>query len=96
MILNAWQRAIARTYDGGDYAHLTELDEVSREDLAGCGDTQFVFLRIELGDQKDCDCEEEAMRRVTKARDQLDAAIAVMEALSYAPDISDSPQRRDR
>lgn len=81
MILNAWQRAIARTYDGGDYAYLCDQAEITREELADCGDTLFVFLIIELGDQEDCDSDEEAIRRVARARDQLDAAIAVLEAL---------------
>jgi hypothetical protein len=81
MILNAWQRAIARTYGGGDYAHFTEQLEVSHEDLADCGDTLFEFLVIELSDQEDCEDLEEAIRRMGQARDQLDAAIAVLEAL---------------
>ena len=34
MILNAWQRAIARTYDGGDYAYFCDQAEVTREELA--------------------------------------------------------------
>ncbi len=81
MILNAWQRAIARSYDGGDYSHLADQGEVSRDDLAGCGDTLFEFLMIELADSEDCDSQEEAVRRVTQARDQLEAAIGVLEAL---------------
>lgn len=81
MILNDWQRAIIRTYGGGDYAYLTEQAAVSHEELADCGDTLFEFLMIELSDQEDCEDQEEAIRRVTQARDQLDAAIAVLEAL---------------
>lgn len=81
MILNSWQRAIARMYDGGDYAYLCDQAEVTREELAGCGDTLFEFLMIELADQEDCDSQEEAVRRMERARDQLDAAIAALEAL---------------
>jgi hypothetical protein len=81
MIFNAWQRAVARTYDGGDYAYLAEQAEVSRENLVDCGDTLFTFLMIELADQDDCASQEEAVRRVARARDQLDAAIAALEAL---------------
>jgi predicted transcriptional regulator len=81
MILNAWQKAIARTYDGGDYGYLAEQAEVSREELAECGDTLFEFLIVELGDQEDCESLEEAIRRVGRAREQLDDAIAVLEAL---------------
>jgi hypothetical protein len=81
VILNAWQKAIARTYGGGDYAHLTEQAKVSHEELADCGDTLFEFLMIELSDQEDCEDQEEAVRRMVQARDQLDNAIAVLEAL---------------
>lgn len=81
MILNAWQKAIARTYDNGDYSYLAEQTEVSREELANCGDTLFVFLMIELSDQEDCSDQDDAVRRVARARDQLDGTIAVLEAL---------------
>lgn len=81
MILNVWQKAIARSYDGGDYGYLAEQAEVSREELANCGDTLFEFLMIELSDQEDCEDQEEAIRRMGQARDQLDAAIAVLERL---------------
>lgn len=81
MILNAWQKAVAHTYGGGDYSYLIEQAEVSREDLADCGDTLFVFLMVELSDQEDCDYQEEAVRRVARARDQINSAIAVLEAL---------------
>lgn len=81
MILNAWQRAIACTYDDGDYAYFCDQAEVTREELADCGDTLFTFLMIELADQEGCDTDEEAIRRVARARDQLDAAIAALEAL---------------
>jgi hypothetical protein len=81
MILNSWQKAVARSYDGGDYAYLAEQDETAREDLAACGDTLFEFLMVELGDQEDCDSQQEAIRRLERAREQLDGAIAVVEAL---------------
>ena len=81
MILNAWQKVIARTYDGGDYSYLTEQAEVSREVLADCGDTLFALLMVELSGQEDCDDQQEAVRRVARARDQLDSAIAALEVL---------------
>lgn len=81
MILNAWQKAIALSYDSGDYAYLAQQQQVSREELAACGDTLFEFLIVELGGLEDCDSVPEAVRRVARARDQLDAAIAVLEAL---------------
>lgn len=81
MILNAWQRAIARTYGDGDYAHLAGQAEVFHEELADCGDTLFELLMIELSDQEDCEDVTEALRRMAQARDQIDAAVAVLAAL---------------
>lgn len=81
MRLNAWQTAVARTYGAGDYAYLAQQGGISSEDLETCGDTLFRFLMVELADSEDCDSLEEAIRRVVKAHDQLDEAVAVLEAL---------------
>jgi hypothetical protein len=81
MRLNVWQKSIARTYGGGDYAHIAEQGEVSADDLDTCGDTLFRFLMVELADSEDCDTQEEAVRRVARAREQLDDAVAALEAL---------------
>ena len=81
MVLNAWQKAIARSYSGGDYAHLADQGEIGAADLDGCGDTLFRFLMVELADREDCDTLEEAIRRCGSARQQLDDAIGVLEAL---------------
>jgi hypothetical protein len=81
MHLNDWQKAIARTYDGGDYAHFAEQGEVSDDQLDGCGDTLFEFLMLELFDAEDCGSLEEAVRRIESARRQLDNALGVLEAL---------------
>lgn len=79
--LNAWQKAIARSYGGGDHAHFAEKGEVRAADLDACGDTLFRFLMIELADREDCDTLEEAIRRCESARQQIDEAIGVLEAL---------------
>ena len=79
--LNVWQKEIARSYDGGDYAYLAEKDEISDEDLDRCGDTLFQFLMIELADGEDCGTLEEAIRRCESARQQLNEAIRVLQTL---------------
>lgn len=81
MRLNAWQKSIARTYGGGDYAHIADHGEVSADELETCGDTLFRFLMVELADSEGCDTQEEAIRRAARARDQLSDAISVLEAL---------------
>ena len=79
--LNAWQKKIAYSYGGGDYADLAEKGEMSAEDLDGCGDTLFRFLMVELADGEDCDTLEEAIRRCESARQQLNEAIRVLQIL---------------
>lgn len=81
MRLNTWQMAIVRTYGDGDYAYLADRGNISSSDLEDCGDTLFRFLIVELANSEDCESLEEAIRRVGRARDQLDDAIGVLEAL---------------
>lgn len=86
IVLNVWQKAIARSYDGGEYAHFAAEGKVSYDDLDQCGDTLFVFLMLELSDTEDCDSTEEAIRRIESGKRQLAAAIDALEALP--PDIA--------
>jgi hypothetical protein len=61
--LSAWQKVVAANYGGGDYAHVTTLDE-----CRDVGDTLFTFLMIELDPKEDCDDWIEALRRLDAAR----------------------------
>ena len=81
VMLNVWQKKIACSYGGGDYADLAEKGEMNAENLDGCGDTLFRFLMIELADGEDCDTLEEAIRRCESARQQLNEAIRVLQTL---------------
>ena len=80
MVLNDWQKAVARTYGDRDYAHFDVDGAISHDDLDQCGDTLFVFLMLELSGAEDCDSSEEAIRRMDSARRQLDDAIDALEA----------------
>lgn len=80
MVLNDWQRAVARTYGDGDYGYFEADGKISDDDLEQCGDTLFIFLMRELSDAEDCDSSEEAIRRMESARRQLDDAIETLEA----------------
>lgn len=77
-MLNPFQRACVRTYAGGDFAHVQNLDE-ARE----VGDTLFLFLMIELSSEEGCDCPEEAGRRLANAIADL---TIVAEAVQCGPE----------
>ncbi|WP_313806622.1 hypothetical protein [Sphingobium sp.] len=74
-MLNQFQRICAQTYDGGDFAHVEDLDEAG-----ACGDTLFAFLMIELSSSEDCDSRDEAVRRLEVAVDNVEAVIAVLKS----------------
>ena len=81
MVLNDWQRAVARTYGDRDYAHFDVDGAISDDDLDQCGGTLFIFMMLELSDAEDRDSSEEAIRRMESAHRQLDDAIDALEAL---------------
>jgi len=64
--MNNWQKRLVETYGGGDYAHVTTLEEAK-----DVGDTLFTFLFIELSESEGCDSEDEALGRVVTATSQL-------------------------
>lgn len=72
---NAYQRAIANTYGGGDYAHVETLDE-----CRNVGDTLFTFLMIECATSEGCDSAEEANRRLHMAMDNIQEVIGSLGA----------------
>jgi hypothetical protein len=72
---NKAQQIVQQTYGGGDYAHLTTLDE-----CRDAGDTLFTFLMIELADSEDCSTLEEAARRVDSATDQLGEVFTALQS----------------
>ncbi|MGH7000888.1 MAG: hypothetical protein ACREEA_05220 [Stellaceae bacterium] len=51
MQLNDWQKAVARIYGDGDFAHFEVDGKICDADLDQCGDTLFVFLMLELSDK---------------------------------------------
>lgn len=69
MTFTLWQRRIADVYGGGDYAHLTRLDQ-----CRVAGDTLFTFLMIETDPKEECENATEAYDRIQRAIDQLSEA----------------------
>lgn len=63
-----WQMDAFDVYAGGDYAGREDLSDFS-------GDTLARFIFIETSPHEDCDSREEAIRRMTVARDELQQVI---------------------
>lgn len=75
-MLNRAQRIVADTYEGGEFAHVQSID-----DARDVGDGLFLFLMVELSDDEDCLDQDEAIRRVAVATEQLlDVSMALHSA----------------
>lgn len=72
--MNAWQKAVARTYADGDFANLID-DPQWRQQLPLLGDTLFSFIMIELSDREGCDSLKEAVDRLSSAREDVEQAL---------------------
>lgn len=71
---NKFQAAVAKTYGGGDYAHLAD-SEAWHGEAQSCGDTLFLFLMIELSDDGEPMNSEVAEQRLEKAREDIGGAL---------------------
>jgi hypothetical protein len=82
--VNDWQRVIARSYGGGDYAYLADIDDYAqlRQELSECGDTLFAFLMIELSEAEDCENLDTAMQRIDTAINDLGQVFDVLREMA--------------
>lgn len=80
-MLNPFQRACANVYGGGDFAHVSSVD-----DARATGDTLFLFLMVELSSNEGCTDGEEAGRR-------LEMAIADIQGVAEAVQRGDTAAR---
>lgn len=70
---NEAQKICAATYGGGDYAHVTTIDECGH-----VGDTLFLFLMRELATSEDCTDRVEACRRLQQALEEVENVYAAV------------------
>lgn len=70
-LLTPYQRILAHTYDGGEFAHLL-LDEGHwRDALPMLGDTLLSFLMLELSHGEGCEDDATAVKRLDTAIGQI-------------------------
>lgn len=85
--INPMQRIVCATYGDGDFAHYPELKDW-RAELDACGNCLFKYLMIELSTDEDCDDDDEAIRRLRNAADDIANVIGAFETKSDAlPDM---------
>lgn len=73
--MNVYQRAVAKTYGQGDFAHVADLVDW-RAELDELGDSLFKFLMIELSTSEGCNSQAEALNRLRIATRDLEQAAA--------------------
>ena len=77
--MNIFQKTVLQVYANGEFAHLSDMENLELAQVQNLGDTLLTFLLIELSDNEDCDGPYEATRRVQAAIGQL---IQVQSALN--------------
>jgi hypothetical protein len=83
---NRWQHHIIRTYAGGEFSHVTDMN-----DVRDCGDTLFTFLMSEL-DEDDL-TQQEALSRIQNAYDELGSLlVSVADLNSGRTQVADWPE----
>ncbi len=94
-LLTPWQRTALTTYGLGEFANLAEATNARalKESLRDCGDSLLRFIVSELSAREDCNSSDDAIRRMTEARSQLDDLIEGLHAQSATPAATESSPR---
>ena len=74
-MINPSQRIMLDTYAGGEFSHVTTVDEARTQ-----GDTLFVFLFLELSDGEECHDLLTASGRVNTAVTNLRSVLRALNA----------------
>lgn len=93
--LTPWQRTALMFYNFGEFAYLADAKDARSlpEDLRDCGDSLLRFVFSELSKREDCTSYDDAVRRMTMARNQLDDLIADLQELAATPAASGNSPR---
>ena len=85
--ISAWQRAALASYDLGEFRYIADATTAAtlREGLRDCGDSLLRFIVSELSPQEDCESFDDAIRRMTVARNQLNDLIEDLQEAANNP-----------
>lgn len=70
MPLNKPQQIAVETYIGGEFGHVSTVEEAGN-----VGDTLFLFIMRDLSDEEDCESIDEAIQRLQRAQADIEAVI---------------------
>lgn len=87
LLLTPWQRTALATYDLGEFSYLADATgaHALKESLRDCGDSLLRFIVSELSAREDCNSYDDALRRMTTARNQLNDLIDDLQEYAPAP-----------
>lgn len=73
--INEAQATCLKFYDGGDHEYLLSMDSETKfkEALDDCGDGLLRFLIVELSASEDCESTDEAIDRLSRAIEDIEA-----------------------
>ena len=85
--LTPWQRTALTSYDFGEFAYLADAKDARslHDDLSHCGDSLLRFIFSELSAREDCTSYQDALRRMTVARNQLNDLIDDLQTMATEP-----------
>lgn len=76
--LNEYQRFIADHYEAGELSFIE-----CEKDAHKMGDGLFAFLVAEVGDSEGCDSYDEIIRRLEKAREQIEQLVLAARLVKF-------------
>lgn len=93
--ITRWQRTALDCYQLGEFRYLAEVGTNSQltQGLRDCGDSLLRFIVSELSERESCTSFEDAVRRITVARNQLSDVIEDLEEAAKSPPIHPSSAR---
>ena len=77
MPLNKPQQIAVETYIGGEFGHVSTVEEAEN-----VGDTLFLFIMRELSDEEDCDSIDEAIQRLERSQADIQKVLDGLREIS--------------
>lgn len=84
MIINKFHQVMLGSYRSGKFSRLGNETEITTREISNLGDILLMFLMVELSSKEYCHTADDALCRLTRGRDELDACVVAMDAINKA------------